>query len=136
MRKVSTALTTIGLATTAVVGLGYTPAAANPACPSYPPGSTYAVNIGPGSTTVGAGARVTFAGWTHRGTTNCVGHTMVIQYAKPGKSFVNYRVVTTNSTGRAYMVMTVPDAYDTFRWVWYPTPHTVVVSKQVRLTVG
>ncbi|MCW2544664.1 MAG: hypothetical protein JWM40_2216, partial [Frankiales bacterium] len=50
LRKISTALATVGLAATALAGLGSTPAAANPACASYPPGSLYSLDISPNST--------------------------------------------------------------------------------------
>ena len=42
----------------------------------------------------------------------------------------------TNGAGVASIGMSVVDEFDTFRWVWHPTPSTVVTSAQVRLTVG
>ncbi|MCU1593834.1 MAG: hypothetical protein JWO12_1226 [Frankiales bacterium] len=138
MRKISTAIATVGLAATALAGLGSTPAAANPACPSYPPGSIYSLDISTPNNvhTAPPGQAISIAARAHRGSTNCGSHVIYFQYAKPNASFVTYRSRVTNGSGNTAISVTVPDKYDTFRWVWYPTPHTVVTSSQFRITRG
>ena len=91
MRKLSTALATVGLASTALIGLASTPASANPPCAPTRGDSTYSIDISPGSQTVRKGSNVTFTGTAHRRTTKCAGHVVSMQYAKPGRSFVQYR---------------------------------------------
>lgn len=140
VKKLTTALATVGVASTMVMAAGVTTPAAAAQCNAYPPGSKYRVEISPPSKTVrpnSAGVRaVVIHAFTHRGDTVCPGGLIQYQYAPPGQSFRNYgKPLATNSEGKADITVTVPYSF-TARWVYRPTPNTIITSDQVKIYRG
>lgn len=131
MRKVTTSLAAVGITSAAVFTLGVTPANAA-TCVSYPPGSVYRADISPPKKFVPRDGKVRIHLFAHRGSTVCPGQRVGFQFAKPGQSFVNYGSVVTGSGGKAEKIITVPVNL-TVRWVWRPTPRTVITSAQTKL---
>ena len=131
MRKLTSALAAVGIASTAVFTLGVTPANAA-TCVSYPPGSVYRAEISPPKKFVPRYGLVRIHLFAHRGSTICAGQRVGFQFAKPGQHFVNYGSVVTGSDGKAQKIITVPVNL-TVRWVWFPTPRTVITSAQTKL---
>ena len=133
MNRTTAGLATIGLASTMVLALGVGTPANAAACAAYPPGSTYKADISPLNKAVRRFHPVIIHLTAHRGSTRCPGQVVRFQYAKPRQHFVYYGSVTTGADGKADKTITVPVNL-TVRWVWNPTPHTVVTSPQAHLT--